>query len=338
MKTFATLSFGLALAASAHPTVSTRADEQDYNATYLGQILLDRLEKIAISEESPPRFVSPQAWQHTCPDVLLSFQGEQVQFWHEASIYPNDTISKRAFYIPHVETGDINPGPGDLKLSIAKSTMNSKMESKGWTVGARVAGTFGAKDGPSANVELSASYSDTTTTTKMQTVTTSHDASCKPGYECRLETWTFHIAVRARTRLLPYYQTWTAAGGHGAKTETCQMKQSVATCEQFRQRLREWCDYSPEVNNYAVAWNTWHKGVWPPAPLDRTEDIELKLPIAEANGNQLMSRVVLVSEPIMRKKSGDVPAAVKEGTQQTIKEAMERGTKFQVLDSSSSSS
>ncbi|KID99211.1 hypothetical protein MAJ_04693, partial [Metarhizium majus ARSEF 297] len=320
MKTFATLSFGLALAASAHPTVSTRADEQDYNATYLGQILLDRLEKIAISEESPPRFVSPQAWQHTCPDVLLSFQGEQVQFWHEASIHPNDTISKRAFYIPHVETGDINPGPGDLKLSIAKSTMNSKMESKGWTVGARVAGTFGAKDGPSANVELSASYSDTTTTTKMQTVTTSHDASCKPGYECRLETWTFHIAVRARTRLLPYYQTWTAAGGHGAKTETCQMKQSVATCEQFSQRLREWECGRPRRST------------------DRTEDIELKLPIAEANGNQLMSRVVLVSEPIMRKKSGDVPEAVKEGTQQTIKEAMERGTKFQVLDSSSSSS
>ncbi|KAM3533123.1 hypothetical protein MY4038_003548 [Beauveria bassiana] len=327
MKIYKTLALVLLSAASAHPTETTsvelHATRQEDAEAYAKSLLSNIETGFALNNESLPELPFTKDWQYICAANIWT--ADQVAFWHTAMIRQEDIRKVKAYYVPHVEATTTNTGrTKDVEMVITKSTTTLQVESKGWTVGAKISGSGGKKDVLGGGVELSASYSNTKTNSYTETKTVSHKAFCEPGYACRIETWTIHLSVYAKPAHWPYYQLWSFAYGYKDQSYLCFMEAELRDCNQFTDRLDQWCD--PDKHGLLEGggnWVTSHPQYY---------DIELKLPVYEENGFQPMSRVVLVSEPIAKRPRDEVSEVAEAGTLQSITEALEKGTKFQFLD------
>ncbi|OAA58745.1 hypothetical protein ISF_06528 [Cordyceps fumosorosea ARSEF 2679] len=303
-----------ALPTEEHPVEA--ASESD--AAVYARDVLTKLETLSWDKSQPPSYEVGKEWQYTCAANIL--YSEQVQFWEKMWIldgYPEYPITKEAFYIPNVEAAAINTGRNkDMALESATSTTSTKTETKGWTIGAKAAGNFGKKDVAAGTVELSASYSDTKTTTNTETKTVTYKGVCEPGYECRIETWSFHLKLDATVVRAMYYQLWSLGLGLGDEKYLCLMDPVLRTCDQFTSRFDPNC---PQSGASITMFN-------------RFKEVQLTVPIKEGNGLQLMSRVVLVSERLSAKKAREESEQSSIGTKETIEKAIQQGTKFQFLD------
>ncbi|KAM3523552.1 hypothetical protein NHJ13051_005058 [Beauveria bassiana] len=289
------------------------------------KLYMAKLSNVTLNEKSPPKFSSPHGWQPVCAPVMFGPGGESVRFWHEASIYPDNIENKTALAIIHVDHGEFNAGAKTVSFGVKKSTTLSKEVTEGWTAGASVSNSF-----LGFGVEVSSSYEHKVAEKTEEELSSERTMECPPQHDCTIETWSFQLEITATSVLNPYYQLWSAGGGYGAKIPTCQMRLGEASCEQFKQRLHEWCDYS-ERNHPFAAWNYWYPGKWPPAALERKEKVEMSMPIYEENGNQLLTRVVRRQRPLVN-KAREVSRDAKTETLESIAEAIEQGVKFEFLD------
>ncbi|PQK15471.1 hypothetical protein BB8028_0005g09840 [Beauveria bassiana] len=279
--------------------------------------VLARLEMLSWDRSQPPKYTTDEDWQPICFDNWFFFT--HVQFWEEMWILADRPMTKKAFYIPHIEAAAINTGRNkDMALEITSSTTSTKTETKGWSIGAKIIGNFGKKDVAAGAVEVSASYSDTKTTTNSDTKTVAYKGVCEPGYECRIETWSFHLNLNAVAGRDMFFQQWGSLMGYETK-ELCSMHFTVKRCEQFTMRFDQNCqESSPGSRDYTL--------------INKTKDVQLTVPIKEENGWQPMSRVVLVSEPLTAKKARAELEQSSIGTKETVMKSIEQGTKYQFLD------
>lgn len=327
MKIYVTLVSVLAFAASAHPTADTgvnlHAIRQDDAGSYARSMLTDLEAAFTLNNASLPELGFTKEWQYICsPNIWTA---DQVAFWHTGTIRHDDVRSLTAYYVSHVETTATNTGHSkDVKMVVTKSTTTLQVETKGWTVSAKLSGTGGKKDVAGGAVEVSASYSNTKSNTHTETNTISHEAFCEPGYACRIETWAFHLGLYAKPAHWPYYQLWSLVYGYDDERYLCDMDVHLRDCDQFTDRLNKWCD--PKDGGLLDDKGGYWVNMQP-----KYYDVEIKLPVYEENGFQPMSRVVLVSEPIA-KRSRDVSEVAKVGTKKDITEAMAKGIKYQFLD------
>ncbi|KAH0592997.1 hypothetical protein MHUMG1_09244 [Metarhizium humberi] len=320
MKTCTALSLALASAASAHRLTARQGVTADDFAV---QTLKNIESNFKMNDASLPKLNVTKEWQYICPSNLN--YGEQVSFFKTGTIRRDDILDAKAYYIAHVETTAVNPGPGNKasKMTMSSSTTTSQVDTKGWTVGIKLTGTVstGVVPGaPSANggVEISGSYTDTTMKTDSTTKTVTREEECEVGYECRLETWTFHLDIHAKPRVDGAFQLWDLINGYGKEIPTCSMPKNYRGCTQFTQRIDEWCKEETLPGG----------AIYIPA---KQEEVHIKAPVFEANGYQTFTRIVKVFNPIVKSQKARA-AEPTIGTKETVMEAMKQGTKFKFLD------
>ncbi|EFY88767.1 hypothetical protein J3459_013814 [Metarhizium acridum] len=314
MKTFAALSLALVSTASAQPHTARQVTADDYAVQTLNNIETG----FKVNDANLPKLNVTKEWQGICIQNLN--YAEQVAFFKTGTITRQNILGAKAYYIAHVETSSVNPGPGTekSKMTISSSTTTSQVDTKGWTVGVKLTGTVGKEGVASGLVELSGTYSDTTTKTDSTTKTVTREEWCEVGYECRIETWTFHMDIHAKPRVNGNYQLWSVANQYGEEIPTCSMPKNLRSCEQFTQRFNEWCT-EEKLEGGAVHI---------PAKFD---EVHIKVPVYEANGYQTFTRIVKVFHPITKSARAEAAEPVI-GTKETVLEAMKQGTKFQFLD------
>ncbi|KID62491.1 uncharacterized protein G6M90_00g106400 [Metarhizium brunneum] len=320
MKTCTALSMALASAASALSLTARQGVTAD---DYAVQTLKSIESNFKMDDANLPKFPVNKEWQHVCPSNLN--YGEKVTFFKTGTIKRNDIIDAKAYYIAHVETTAVNPGPGDTssKMTMSSSTTTTQTDTKGWTVGVKLSGKVsGGAEKPApqgeVGVEISASYSDTKTKTDSNTKTVTREEQCEAGYECRLETWSFHLDIHAKPRVDGFFQLWDSVNDIGKEIPMCSMPKKARSCEQFKQRIDEWCTEKALPGG----------ALYIPAKQD---ELHIKTPILETNGYQTFTRIVKVFNPIVKsQKARSVEPTV--GTKETIMEAMKQGTKFKFLD------
>ncbi|KAM3518161.1 hypothetical protein MY4038_010165 [Beauveria bassiana] len=315
-------------ATNAYPSADTPsslpAARRASSADRYAETKLTSLEnQVRFSATNVPKLQFTKEWQYICSPNI--WQGEQVAFWKSGSFGPEDIISTRAYYIAHVETTAVNTrkkGEKDEKMVVTKSTTDIQVKTSGWTIGAKASGTGGKKDVASATVEISGSYSNTQSDTSSRTTTVSREDNCPPGFECLLETWTFHLEVEAKATLYSNWQLWALGYGYDEERHICDMEPHLRDCEQFTMRYDEWCDPNQSRVNSAgnFEWNL----------QTRQEIVKTNIPIYEENGYQPMSRIVLVLIPI--DDNTPMPILGKERTKEGIAQAIQAGTEFKFLD------
>ncbi|KAM4066200.1 hypothetical protein HRG_000339 [Hirsutella rhossiliensis] len=107
---------------------------------------------------------------------------------------PNMTVYYKSFE----ERSVANTGDDDMEMTSEHSTTSIDSTTGGWQVGAQLAG---GSEGVS--IGISAAYSRSWTTGTYKTDAVTIRTSCKSGYECRIETWTFHLSVVGNCRVKP---------------------------------------------------------------------------------------------------------------------------------------
>ncbi|PFH58622.1 hypothetical protein XA68_13439 [Ophiocordyceps unilateralis] len=108
------------------------------------------------------------------------------------------TPDVKAYFIPRVERGVMNMGEDDIFFSADESTSTVDSNTEGWQIGAQIFGGLG-----SAGVSVSAANSKSWSAGKSLTKGVSIQTTCRAGYDCRIETWTFHLRVTGYCQLRP---------------------------------------------------------------------------------------------------------------------------------------
>ncbi|EJP65032.1 uncharacterized protein BBA_06207 [Beauveria bassiana ARSEF 2860] len=307
----------LATSATAHP-VEERAEEN--KAEIYAHNVLHKLEMLSWDKSQPPKYETGKDWQYTCAPILMGnlfgSSADQVQFWEKNSILTDRPVKTEAFYLSVVDATSVHTGSeGTGSVETAQSTTNTKTETKGWNIGAKVTGNFGKKDVAAGVVELSGQYSESTTLTNTETTTVTFKGPCPPAHECRIETWTFHLNIDATVSRELGYQVWSISNGMLGERPLCLMEEKFRICDQFTSRYDANC---AKDGSFGL--------------LEPTKNVHLTVPIREANGIQAMSRLVLVQEPLSLKKARDESVPANMGTKETIQKAIEQGTKFEFLN------
>lgn len=171
---------------------STSADQNTVatDPQTLIQPILSRIENsFAIDTMNPPFYDTEWAWEPTC----IEYFGKctHAAFFHRHLLVEG---KPDVTYTSHIETAQVNSVHGESRLSMKSSTSVTDFTTTGWTIGAKLSiqgGTEEAKGG----AEVSATYSNSATTSNTYTKEFVHEAPCDPGSECRIETWTFHVEV-----------------------------------------------------------------------------------------------------------------------------------------------
>lgn len=214
-----------------------------------------------IDETSPPYLDSEKYWEGTC-----------VQNWgkcpnlgkYRRNWLANGTAT--VYYKASLEESAINTDSNiTQKLVLSKSTSITESRTQGWTIGGKISGTVG-EDGNSVGAEISASYSDTSTTGRTDTRQVSYEMWCKPRHECRIETWTFHVKVTGFCHWKPMLD---CAGQHD------QCASPIGGCAQFNDVYHDNCfvkrpAHSCEVQTplYEESGEPFAQIVWISVPMD----------------------------------------------------------------------
>ncbi len=310
----------LATSVTARPAEERTREARENGAAVYAHNVLAKLESLSWDKSQPPKYETGKEWQPICALVALGGMGygvgDQVQFWEKNSILTNLPVKTEAFYLSVVDAAGVHTGgEGASSVETTKSTTNTKTDTKGWNIGAKITANFGKKDVAAGAVELSGQYSESTTLTNTETKTVTFKAPCQPGHECRIETWTFHLNIDATVTRDMGYQMWTVLYGQNGDKPLCEMEAQVKLCDQFTSRFDANCHKDGRTDL-----------------VEPTKNVHLTVPIREANGLQAMSRIVLVQEPLSAKKARAESEPANKGTKETIQKAIEQGTKFEFLD------
>ncbi|KAM4062121.1 hypothetical protein HRG_008970 [Hirsutella rhossiliensis] len=207
-------------------------------------------------------------WTMTCNPVEFKIRKEMAQPRPSkptsTPYQPNVTI----YYTPYMENSIINMGDDDITFSVEQSTTSIDSTTEGWQIGAQL--TAGAE---SVALGISAGYSKSWTTGNYKTKAVSIHTTCKPGYDCRIETWTFHLKISGSCKLRPIIVC-------GAEIDACVGKFSRAPSNQFKAFGQKHCPSHPPNQPY------------------KFEACEVNTPIFDQVGKPL-TRLVRISEKII---------------------------------------
>ncbi|PHH93160.1 hypothetical protein CDD83_16 [Cordyceps sp. RAO-2017] len=184
------------------------------------------------------------SWVTTCNPTYFSIRKKLVQRYpaHPDSRQlveskPNITV----YFIPRVERGLINTGDDDISLLVEESTSTIDSTTSGWQIGAQIFGGVTAGVGY-AGIAISAGYSKSWTTGTSSSKGVSVHTTCRSGYDCRVETWTFHIKVSGHCQHQPIIN---CAG----EMDPCAKSWST-TCHQFETFRNKHCYTCNPVSPY----------------------------------------------------------------------------------------
>ncbi|RCI12532.1 hypothetical protein L249_1184 [Ophiocordyceps polyrhachis-furcata BCC 54312] len=173
------------------------------------EFLSSLLENITIDWGKPPTNAMHLVTESTC--AVWFVQCIKTNFKMNKVLVPRYPVSPgsrhqmeykpeiTAYFIPRVENGVMNLGDDDISFSAEESTSTVDSTSEGWQIGAQI---FGGGGG-SAGVAVSAGFSKTWSLGKGKTKGVSVQTTCRSGFDCRIETWTFHLRVTGHCQLRP---------------------------------------------------------------------------------------------------------------------------------------
>ena len=191
------------------------------------QALLTSIEEgFAIDASAPPSYRSTQIKEATCAPYWYKCKNIDFSLQH---LLRNG--SAEAWYTVNVEHAIVNTNDAPAKISLTTSTTSTQSRTKGWTVGAKMSSSFRI-NGSNVGVEVSSSYSDTTTAGKTETRSVATETTCAPGYECRVETWTFHVTFAGECEMRPMFHC-------GGEHDVC--REPWDGCSQLVAYRRKWC-------------------------------------------------------------------------------------------------
>ncbi|PHH76325.1 hypothetical protein CDD83_4267 [Cordyceps sp. RAO-2017] len=184
---------GLALGCSA----ATKAASPESTVSMTVEMLQAAMGNVNLA--NPPYYEDGAQTEPTCTRHLG--RCARTSFWtrHVMAARPaNVTIKTKT----HVDAELINTGTREAKIKSTRSLALAHGTSKGWTIGARASLTDVAAI-PSKG-EVSASFSDETTSATTETQEVEYDAVCPAGSLCRIQTITFSATLEGRCRPEPF--------------------------------------------------------------------------------------------------------------------------------------
>ncbi|PHH81327.1 hypothetical protein CDD82_1028 [Ophiocordyceps australis] len=219
--------------------VSALSESRRHNTT---QLFIDNLQRnVRIDWNTPPRAYIDGQFEKSCPNWAFTcwYVGFSIRKllvdkylfdpFNKTKIVSRPNIS--IYYNPLVEKSVVNMGDDDLSMSVEESKTSIDSTTKGWQIGAQI--SLGAGQGVSASVGVSGSYSSSQTTGNWDTKGVSVSSVCKPGHDCRIETWTFHLKIEGHCRIEPIVN---CAG----PMDPCRRDWSQ-TCQQFEDYRHRHC-------------------------------------------------------------------------------------------------
>ncbi|PHH67456.1 hypothetical protein CDD81_70 [Ophiocordyceps australis] len=221
--------------------VSLSASSDTAKADTTQQFINNLQRSVNIDWNTPPiALIDPQtekscaSWGATCWNVYFNIRKRLVDKYLVDPFNNSKVVSApkiSIYYNPLVEKSVVNIGDDDLSMSVEESKTSIDSTTKGWQIGAQI--SVGTGPGVSASVGVSGSYSSSHTTGNWDTKGVSISSVCKPGHDCRIETWTFHLRVEGHCRLEPIIH---CAGD----MDPCRRDWSP-TCQQFEDYRHRHC-------------------------------------------------------------------------------------------------
>ncbi|RDA93540.1 hypothetical protein CP533_3974 [Ophiocordyceps camponoti-saundersi (nom. inval.)] len=202
------------------------------------EFLSSLLENINIDWGKPPMNAMDLVTENTCAAWFVRCM--KTKFRINKMLVPRYPISPgsrhlieynpeiTAYFIPRVENGVMNLGDDDISFSADESTSTVDSTSEGWQIGAQIFGGIG-----SAGVAVSAGFSKTLSAGKSQTKGVSIQTTCRSGFDCRIETWTFHLRVTGHCQLRPIIDC-------NGEIDPCRAEFGL-TCSQYNDFRHKYC-------------------------------------------------------------------------------------------------
>ncbi|KAF4591923.1 hypothetical protein GQ602_002222 [Ophiocordyceps camponoti-floridani] len=170
---------------------------QHFLSTLLGNINLD-WSTPPTSETNQMSEKSCGMWIFKCARTLFKTKKTLVKRypplpggWQMVEYRPNIT----AYFIPRLERGIMNLGDDDISFAADESTSTVDSTTEGWQIGAQISSSLG--------LSVSASFSKSQSAGTSQTKGVSIQTTCRAGYDCRIETWTYHLRITGYCQLRP---------------------------------------------------------------------------------------------------------------------------------------
>ncbi|RDA85256.1 hypothetical protein CP532_2327 [Ophiocordyceps camponoti-leonardi (nom. inval.)] len=202
------------------------------------EFLSSLLENINIDWGKPPTNVMRLVTENTC--AVWFVRCVKTEFKINKMLVPRYPLSPgsrhqieynpeiTAYFIPRVENGVMNLGDDDISFSAEESTSTVDSTSEGWQIGAQIFGGSG-----SAGVAVSAGFSKTWSLGKGKTKGVSIQTTCRSGFDCRIETWTFHLRLTGYCQLRPVIDC-------NGEIDPCRGEWGL-TCSQYNDFRHKYC-------------------------------------------------------------------------------------------------
>ncbi|PHH85425.1 hypothetical protein CDD83_430 [Cordyceps sp. RAO-2017] len=212
-------------------------------------------------------------WTTGCLETVFTLQKQLARSPHAGGLASHPDVE--VYIVPYVEKALMNVGDDDAIMTTEHSTASIDSTVKGWQVGAQLTSAY-------SGIGISGSYSKVWTTGTYRTAAVSVQSTCKAGYDCRVETWTFHVRIVGYCRLVPFIRC-------DAEADACQSS------------------WTPETTQFVDFTRKHCSSTGPSAPY-RFEACEVTTPVLDHTGNPF-TRLVRIARS-MSDKSEKPPRAI----------------------------